>query len=136
MLRLVNISGARSNAPEYELIVVKGGSLPAIGSAVDIGKDGGVIGAKGYPKYVVAGCREMADVVLLTCYEVTGNMLFLVDYEGEDKPTVGDTVGLCCKGELPDAVCKNDGGFGKIIEISDHPKQIYVRFDKEKEKNI
>lgn len=61
---------------------------------------------------------------------VTEDMIFKVEYTGSTTPLVGMNVGISTGKNKMDSVTYNSGGKGRIVEIDDDKKMVYVKFRK------
>ena len=69
--------------------------------------------------------RHKIDAML-----VTEDMIFKVEYNGNTTPLIGMPVGLSTTKNKMDSVTYNSSGKGKIVEIEDDQKMVYVKFRK------
>lgn len=61
---------------------------------------------------------------------VNEDMIFKVEFTGTAAPAIGMSVGLATDKYKMDAVAYNSSGKGKIIDIDDGGKYVYVKFRK------
>ena len=69
--------------------------------------------------------RHKIDAML-----VTEDMIFKVEYIGTSTPLIGMTVGISTTKNKMDSVTYNSSGKGRIIDIDDDQKMVYVKFRK------
>lgn len=69
--------------------------------------------------------RSKIDAML-----VTEDMIFKVEFTGTTPPLVGMSVGLSTTKNKMDSVTYNSSGKGKIVDIDDDRKIVYVKFRK------
>ena len=69
--------------------------------------------------------RKKIDAML-----VTEDMIFKVEYTGSSIPQIGMAVGISTSKNKMDSVTYNSSGKGRIIEIDDDQKMVYVKFRK------
>lgn len=69
--------------------------------------------------------RKKIDAML-----VTEDMIFKVEYTGSTVPLIGMSVGISTSKNKMDSVTYNSSGKGRIVEIDDDQKMVYVKFRK------
>ncbi len=69
--------------------------------------------------------RKQIDAML-----VTEDMIFKVEYTGTTTPQIGMSVGLATGKTKMDSVTYNSSGKGRIVQIEDDQKMVYVKFRK------
>lgn len=90
----------------------------------------GLASSTAMPDYIsltgnIDEARKKIDAML-----VTEDMIFKVEYTGSTVPLIGMSVGISTGKTKMDSVTYNSSGKGRIVEIEDDKKMVYVKFRK------
>ncbi len=80
------------------------------------------------PAFMTLESSDDAKDGMITCYQVTDCMVFLVEYRSSSIPRVGSRVTFS-SGKYPmDSVIYNTTGKGIIVGVTENPKLVYVQY--------
>ena len=131
MFRLTKINNSRTNIPEFLKIKFSNVMNLGQGNAVYFnGESPQKHSTDDFPKYIVVGDYNYLYSKYIPCFEVTEDMVFLVEYTSSLAPKIGMRVGLTTMKSGTDSVGYDVYGKGRIVEVASD-KLVYVKFTKE-----
>ena len=129
MFKLIKILGAKNNIPELEKFTTDGCFSPIEeGAAMERAEL--TLGEAELNAQYIIGKDNPSKKDYMLAYRVTPDMIFKVNYVGDEAPEVGLFVKPCKLGRAMHAVTQADDGYGRIIAVCDNPEYVYVKFDK------
>lgn len=131
MLKLVKILNSHTNDTETERLSIDEGTDVSFGCAMKL-VNGRLTHAEptDTPEYIAFAAKSERGT--LTVIPVTNAMIFESPLHIADGEVcrLGDPVGLYINEGKATGVCPDSLGKGKIVEISDTPHTVYVKFTK------